>query len=66
MATKAALQAVVAERGDGDELTRHRSEEVDVRPKAGGPSPTFNFTNKVKNICQTLYIDKAENIHVLK
>ena len=50
MAAKAAVQAILAERGDGGKLTRHRSEEEGMRPKLGGPSPTFKFTKEVKNI----------------
>ena len=49
VAAKAVVQAIVAERGDGDDLTRHRSEEVGMRPKLGRPSPEFTFTKEVKN-----------------
>ena len=66
VAAKVVVQAILAERGDGDEFTRHRSEDTGMRPKLGGPTPTFNFTNEVKNSCQIHNIDKAENIHVLK
>ena len=63
---KAVVQATSAERGDGDECTRHRDEDAGVRPKLDGPSPTFKFTKEVKSTCQTHDIDKAENIQVLK
>ena len=43
---KAVVQAIFAERGDGDELTRHRIEEADMRPKLGGSSQAFNFTKR--------------------
>ena len=64
VAAKAVVQAMLAERGD--EPTRHRSEEAGMRLKIVGPSPTFNFTKKVKSICQTHDIYKAESIQVLK
>ena len=44
IAAKAVVQAILAERGDGVELTRHRSEEVGTRPKLGRPSPRSKFT----------------------
>ena len=61
VAVVAVGQVILAERGDGDECVRHRS-EVGITPKLGGSSSTFNFTKEVKNICQTHYIDKADNI----
>ena len=61
VAAKAVVQAMLAERGDGDELTRCRSEEAGMRPKLDKPSSTFNFTKEEKNVCQTCNIDKAEN-----
>ena len=64
--SKSSGKAILAERGDGDEPTRHKSEEAGVRPKLGGTSPTFNFTKEVKNIYHTCHLAKAENIHVLK
>ena len=64
VAAKAVVQAILAKRGDGDEVTRKKSEETGMRPKLGRPSPTVNFTNEEKNIFQTHNIDKAENIHV--
>ena len=66
VAAKAVVQAILAERGDGDELTRHRSEKEGLGPKLGRPLPTFKLTKEVKNICQTHEIDKAENIQVSK
>ena len=66
VAAKAAVQAVLAKRGEGDEHTRQRSEEAGVRPKLGRPSPTFNFTKEVKNIYHTHNLAKAENIHFVK
>ena len=66
VAAKAVVQAILAERGDADELTRHRSEEAGMRPKLCGPSSTFNFTKEVKNIYHTHNLVKAENIHVVK
>ena len=66
VAAKVVVQTILAERGDEDELTRHRCEEAGVRPKIRRPSPTFNFIKEVKNICHTHNIDKAEKIHVLK
>ena len=64
VAVKAPVQAILAERGDEDELTRHRSEEAGMKPKLYRPSPTFNFKKEVKNLFHTHNIDKAENIHV--
>ena len=66
VAVKAVVQEILAERGDGDEFSRHRSEEAGMRSKLGGPSPTFNFTKEVKNVCQAHNIGKAENIQVFK
>ena len=66
MAAKAVVQAILAERQDGDELSRHRNEEAGMRSKLGRPSPTFNLTKEVKSICYTHNIDKAENIQVSK
>ena len=64
MAAKAAVQAILAKRGD--ELTRHRSEEAGMRPKLGRLSPTFNLTKEVKNIYHTHNVANAENIPVVK
>ena len=44
-ATKAAVLAIMVERGD--EAIRDRGEEASVRPKLGGPSPTFNFAQEM-------------------
>ena len=41
VAAKAVVQAMLAERGDGDELTRCRSEEAGMRTKRGRPSPAI-------------------------
>ena len=51
VAAKAVVQAILAERGDRDELTMHISQEAGMRPKLWRPSPAFNFTKEVKNIC---------------
>ena len=37
VAAKAVVQALLAERGDGDELTRCRGDKTGVRPRLGGP-----------------------------
>ena len=55
--------AVMAERY---EITRHRCEEAGVKPKLQRPSPTFNFTKEVKNICKTYNVDQAEKMLLLK
>ena len=57
-ATKAVVQAIMAERGD--ETFRHRSEEEGMRPMLCRPSPTFNFTEIVKSVCKTHHVDQAE------
>ena len=62
--TKAAVQAIMVERGDED--IRHKSVEAGMRSKLGGPSPIFNFTKEVKNVCQTYNSDQAEKIPILK
>ena len=59
VAAKAVEQAILAERGDGDELTRHGSEEAGVRPKLGRSSPAFNSTKEVKNIYHACNLAKA-------
>ena len=51
----------MAERGD--ETIRHRSEEAG-ETKIDGPSPTFNFTKEVKNICKACNIDQTEKMPV--
>ena len=63
-ATKAAVQAVMVERGD--ETTSNRSELTGMRPKLSRPPPAFNFTKEVKNICETHIVDQAEKMPVLK
>ena len=66
VASKVVVQAILAERGDGDVLTRHRSEEEYVRPKLGGSSPTLNFTKEVKNIYHTCNLAKTEKNYLVK
>ena len=60
------FQAILAERGDGDEITRCRGDKTGVRPRIGRPSPPYTFTVKVKNIYHIPKRAKAENIHVGK
>ena len=50
-ATIPVMQAVMME--GGDETIRHRTKEASMIPRLGGPSPTFNFTKEVKNMCKT-------------
>ena len=66
VATKAAVQAILAERGDGDELTRNRGDTTGVRPRLGRPSPVYTFTDKVKNIYHTHKIAKTEKIYAVE
>ena len=56
--TKATVQGIMVERGD--KITGHRSEEAGMGPMLGGPSPTFNFTKELKNICKTYNVDQEE------
>ena len=57
-ATKAVVQAAMAKRGDV--TIGHRSKEADMRTKLGRPSPSFIFTEKVKNIYKTYSVGQAE------
>ena len=66
VATKAVVQAILAERGDGHELTRCRGDKTGVRPRLGRPLPLHTFTDKVKNIHHTHKRAKAKNIYVGK
>ena len=52
--------------GDGDELTKHRCDKAAMRPKLGKLSPSYTFTNEVKNIYHTHNVAKAENIQAVK
>ena len=47
---KAAVQAILVKRGDGEEFARCRGDKAGVRPKLGRPSPSYTFTNEVKII----------------
>ena len=62
---KAAVQAVMAERRDGDECTMCRGDETGMRPKLARPSPSYIFTDEVKSIYHTHKIE-AENIHMVE
>ena len=66
VAGKAVVQAILAERRDGDEHTRCRGDKAGVRPMLDGPSPTYTFTNEVMNIYNPLNKAKTENIKLLK
>ena len=50
MASKAVVQVILVERGDGDELTRCRGDKAGMRPKLGRPSPSYTFTNEVRHL----------------
>ena len=63
-APKAVVRAIMVE--GGDETNGHRSEEAGMRPKLGGPSPTYNFTKEVKNIYKTYNLDQAKKMPALK
>ena len=66
VAAKAVVQAILAERRDGDECTMCRGDETGVRPKLGRPSPSYTFTDEVMDIYHTHKVAKAENIHLVK
>ena len=44
--TNAAVQVIMVERGD--EITGHRNEAADMRPKIGRTSSTFDSTKEVR------------------
>ena len=62
VAAKAMVQAILVERGDGDELTRYRGDKTVVRPRLGTTSPSYTFTDEIKNIFHNCKAAKAENI----
>ena len=66
VAAKATVQAILAERGDGDEPTRCRGDKTGLKFRLGRPSPLYTFTDKVKNSYHAHKIAKAENIHAVE
>ena len=66
VAVKEVVQAILAERGHGDELTMCRGDKAGMRSKLGRLSQSYTFTNEVKNIYHTCNVAKAENIHAAK
>ena len=66
VAAKVAVQAILKERRDEDEITRCRGYTTGVRPRLDRHSPLYTFTDKVKNIYHTHNISRAKNISVTK
>ena len=47
VAANAAVQAILKERRDEDEITRYRGDTRGMRPRLDGQSPLYTYTDKV-------------------
>ena len=65
VAGNAAVQTILEERRDEDEITRCRGDTRGMRPRQDGHSTFYTYTDKVKND-HTQKISKAKNISVAK
>ena len=61
-----AVQAILEERRDEDEITRCRGDTTGMRHKLDGHSPLYTYADKVKNLIHTQKVSKAKNIPVDK
>ena len=66
VAANAAVQVIVQERRDEDEITRCRGDTRGTRSRLDGHSPLYTCTDKVKTVLHTQKISKAKNILVTK
>ena len=62
VAANAAVQAILEERRDEDEMTRCRG----MQPRQDGHSPLYTYADKVKNVLHTQKVSPAKNISVAK
>ena len=66
VAANAAVQAMLKERRDEDEITRCRGDTRDMRPRLDEHSPWYTYTDKIKNVLHTQKISKVKNVSVAK
>ena len=61
VAANAAVQKIVKERRDEDEITRCRGNTRGMRSRLDGHSPVYTYTDKVTSVLHTQKISKAKN-----
>ena len=66
VAANAAVQALLEERREEDEITRCRGDTRGIRPRQDRHSPLYTYADKVKNVLHTEKISKAKNISLPK
>ena len=60
VAANAAVQAILKERRDEDEITKCRADTRGMRPRLDGHSPLYTYTDEVKCSPYSEYIQSKE------